>query len=162
MGTGCGSGGGGNEATGNNNNGNNNDGGGNTSTGSGGGRAPVGNEKAGYLGKLVDNTTGLGISGATFSIAGQQAVTNTQGIFNLEMPNGSGEVEAILTVFRYQNYLKNASIRSLNTNGGSVVGCTNNKKFFVPAVAKGQVWDMGAFTLYPDNPDVAPAGPCGF
>jgi hypothetical protein len=163
LGTGCGSGGGGvtgavttdnttanNTATNGNNTGNNT-----------GGRTPSSGEKAGYLGRLIDNATGLGISGAVFVINGQRAVSNSQGYFNLELPNGSAEVEASLEVARYQSYIKNVNIRSLDNSGKSLAGCTNTKRFFVPSVAKGLVWDMGNFTLYPDSADSLPAGPCG-
>jgi hypothetical protein len=158
LGTGCGSGGG--ETTGTSGSTNTTDGGGNTSSG-GGGRAPAGSEKPGYLGRLVDNGTGQGISGAVFVIGNQRIVTNAQGFFNAEFPNGSGEIEAFLEVARYQSYVKNANIRSLDTSGKSLTGCTNNKRFFVPAVARGLVWDLGNFALYADNSDAVPAGPCG-
>ena len=110
-----------------------------TTTATGGGRNPINGEKAGYLGRLVDNTTKQGISGATFVIGSQRAVTNAQGIFNLEIPNGSGAVAASLEVSQYQGYLRNTNISSLDLNGKSVSGCTNNKKFITPAVAKGLV-----------------------
>jgi hypothetical protein len=160
LGAGCGSGGGGETGTTSPGNNTTTDGGGNT-TGTGGGRNPASGEKPGYLGRLIDSATGQGISGAVFVVGGQRIVSNSQGFFNAEFPNGSGEIEAFLEVARYQSYIKNANIRSLDVSGKSLTGCTNNKRFFVPSVAKGLVWDLGNFTLYADSADAVPAGPCG-
>jgi hypothetical protein len=160
LGAGCGSSGSG-ETTGTPGNNNTTTDGGGNNNGTGGGRSPAGGEKPGYLGRLIDSGTGKGISGAVFVVGGQRIVTNAQGFFNAEFPNGSGEIEAFLEVARYQSYVKNVNIRSLDTSGKSLSGCTNNKRFFVPAVTKGLVWDLGNFTLYEDSADAVPAGPCG-
>jgi hypothetical protein len=160
FGAGCGSGGGGGTDGTNTTSTNTTSNNGNPT----GGRQPVAGEKPGYVGRLMNNDTGLAISGVSFFIGGQRAVSNTQGYFNLERTDGSPEVEAGIDISRvqFQGYVKNANIRSLDIDGKAVTGCTNNsQRFLVPAVARGLVWDMGTFTLYPDSNDAAPAGPCG-